>query len=124
MGDLGGPPQGQLLGRRVVLCEQTASLQRDSRVPLDAEFLPDHEVRLVEGFVHGSPLDLEVARDVGACMRLEQRRARRHRIVRVEDDVDRLVIDLEQLGRVLRQVANAPPHPPAGAGGNGSSPRL
>ena len=50
-------------------------------------------------------LDDEVPRHVRARVRLQQRRAGRHGIVGVEHDVQRLVLDVHQLGRVLGQVA-------------------
>ncbi len=107
---LGHAPQGEHARPRIVRGREPPRLHRDAGVALDGEALGEtplggrERVCRIAGARH-QPLD-----DVAAGGRMEDRHARIARAARVGDDGQRLPVDLDELERVLGEVAAGGDH--------------
>ena len=110
VGDLGRAPNRDGLRRLVVLRQQPARLERHCRVALDAKLILDHQVRLAESLFDVAQVQLQPTRHIGSGFRLQKGRAGGHGFVRIEHHLERLVVDVQPLGRILGSIARVGNH--------------
>ena len=83
--------------------QHRARLDRSADQPVVGEVEPHHMRRAVERLAHrGFIAAREAEADIARRRLVQLRRALRHRRAAVDDDGQRLIVDLQQIGRVLR----------------------
>ena len=106
MGALQGGVAGVAVLGRVVVADRAARLHRRGGDPIDDELAADDARGGGEGsFGRGAVADLMHEADVVGAIRPDLGRAGRERAFGRDDGRERLVLDLDQLGRVNRLVA-------------------
>ena len=96
----------ELLGAAVVLDERGRALERRGGEAVEVELVdPDHAVGGLQRAVDVAPVERARPDDVRAGVLVEDRRVRVLRLARVDEHRQRLVLDLDQVGRVARDVA-------------------
>ena len=95
-----------LPGAAVVLDERAVALERRRVEAVEVQLVDlDDLVRLGERGVEVAPLVDALPHQVAAGVLVDRRHALVARVTRVGDRVDRLVLDLDELGRVARKLA-------------------
>jgi hypothetical protein len=104
---LGGGPDCQAVGTRVVISDDAPALHRHAGVSVVVEPSPERERRLAERGLHVALADLVLADDVRPQLWMEERRAARERGVQISHHRERLELDSDARDRVLGCVAIA-----------------
>ncbi len=98
-------PQGQKTAPFIPLRDQAAVFQRHGRVALGGKFFFDDQVAAAEGRIDVADVDLKVGGDVVRRGVMELRRARLHGRARVGDGAEGFIVNVDQLQRILGDVA-------------------
>ena len=95
-----------LPGAAVVLDERAVALERRRVEAVEVQLVDrDDVVGLGERRVDVAPLVDAASYGVAAALLVEHGRVLGERLARVDDDVERLVVDLDELGGVARELA-------------------
>ena len=95
-----------LPGAAVELDERAVELERGRVEAVEMELGDRHDVvRLGEGAVDVAPLPDARVGEVPAALLVQHRRAVLERLPRVDDDLERVVVDHDELGGVARELA-------------------
>ena len=92
---------GERTGCGIVVGDDGARLQRHRRMASETEFLFHHMGRMRKGVVDAAVVELAAEADVVAAAGIDQRPAGLTRAVDIGDDGKVLVVDLDQLQRIL-----------------------
>ena len=103
--------QRELAGAAVVLDERGRALERRRREPVEVELLDLHDlVRGLQRAVDVAPVERARPDDVRARVLVEDRRAVVLRRAGVDEHVERLVLDLDEVGGVAGELARLGDH--------------
>ena len=100
-------PEGERLAERIVAADNGERLERHRGVAREAQPRAEHLVRLGERGVDIAVAEQPVAGEVARHLVVQLRCVRLERALRIDDRRQRLVLDLDQVDRILGDVAVA-----------------